>query len=586
MFARITKRKNGDGSVVEYLQIAHSVREPGSKHPRNKVLFGLGRVDRDADTLRALANGILRHLDRPDISAARDDTDDLHLHPNEEGGVVAHDFASRKVGIQLLLWALWKKLGIPEFFIERDSENGARQSRLAFLIVLNRALDPRSKHALPGWAGREIWCDNADELTAGQFYDVLDVIAHHDEALQRHIFEAMRALTNDTTDIALYDTSSTAFEMTEDDVAIAAREAEWTAWEQGDPDAPPPDVRRPQVVNDPPARLRGYSRDHRPDLPQIVIGLATTERGLPIRSWTFPGNTTDGSTVTGIQQDLAATGVKDTVFVGDRGMTSEHNLAFLESENIPFIVGKKLRDRSADIRQLLDTAGPMVPIDDERQALEVKAPNHEHRRLLLVRHAGRASHDAKVRASLIAAAAARAAKVNASSTPHPRAACELETRRALARLLTNGEDGAFRVDDAAVAREARLDGVMVLATNTTLSAARVAAAYQGLLRTEDGWRTMKNTESLRPIHHRREDRIRAHITCCALGLGLIRTVEHLTGTTWDRVVKELADVHRVTFRNGEREHATATRMSVEQRKLYEQVGAELPGPAVRRTWAV
>src|SRR5690606_9848504 len=106
----------------------------------------------------------------------------------------------------------------------------------------------------------------------------------------------------------------------------------------------------------------------------------------------------------------------------------------------------------------------------------------------------------------------------------------------LARLLTKDEAGTLRVDEDALAREARLDGVMVLTTNTDWPAARVIEAYQGLLRTENDWRTLKTVESLRPVHHRRADRIRAHITCCALGLGLIRTVEHLTRQTWGQVV--------------------------------------------------
>lgn len=117
---------------------------------------------------------------------------------------------------------------------------------------------------------------------------MLDVVAEHDEALQRQCFEATCALTGDDAKTVCYDTTSSYFEMMENDVAIAEREATWAAWEDGDCVGAPPDVRRPQVVNDPPLRMRGYSRDHRPELPQTVIGLATTERGLPVRTWVFP----------------------------------------------------------------------------------------------------------------------------------------------------------------------------------------------------------------------------------------------------------------------------------------------------------
>lgn len=586
MFTRLVKRKNTDGSVVEYLQLAHSVREPGEKHPRNKVLLGLGRVDRDAGTLRNLANGILRVLDRADMERAKIELDDeaIQLAADATGRVAVRGFRSRKFGIQLIVWALWTRLGIHDFFRAKDPVRGDRSSRLAFLIVLNRMLDPRSKNALPGWAGNELVCDDALQLTAGAFYDVLDVIAEHDEDLQRAAFERMRELIGERADLALYDTSSVAFEMGETDEDIAAREAAWTTWEDGDTSLPPPDVRRPQVVNTPPTRLRGYSRDHRPELPQVTIGLATTESGMPIRCWTKPGNITDVSTVPDIQQDLAAMGVRDAVFVGDRGMTSKINLNFLESENVRYVVGRKLRDGSKALLVALSTAGPMQPLDEDREFLEIADPDHPHRRLLVVRHRERAKRDAKVRASLTSSAMARAAKVNASKSTHPRAACDLEGTRALARLLKKGEDGELSLDQAAVEREARLDGITVLTSDTDWSAARIMAAYQGLLRTEDGWRTMKSTESLRPIHHRRRDRISAHITCAALGLGLIRTVEHLTGTTWQRVVRALADVHQVQFECGTRQHRTSTALSEEQRRLLTAVGAPSHLRFAREGW--
>lgn len=587
MFVRHVRRKNNDGSYVDYLQLAHSNRQPG-KTPRHEVLFSLGRADRDAPMLRNIASGILRHLDKLDVQRAKIELAQeasIELSPDAEGRIHVADFHSRKCGMQVLVWALWKKVGIHDFFRERYPDRGEQLSRRAFLIVLNRMIDPRSKNALPGWAEREIVCDDAGGLVASSFYDVLDVIAADDEELQRTAFARMRELVGDESDVALYDTSSTSFEMGETDEDIAAREEAWQRWEDGDKSTPAPDVRRPQVVNDPPTRLRGYSRDHRPDLPQVTIGLATTERGMPIRCWTRPGNVTDASTVPDVQQDLAAMGVRDAVFIGDRGMMSKLNVAFLESENVRYVLGRKLRDGSKALDIALTQAGPYRPLDRDRDVLEIADPEHPGRRLLVVRHHERARHDAKVRASLVKAAQKRAKRVNDSTSEHPRAACELETTHALARLLHENEAGDLEVNPDAVAREARLDGVTVLTTDTDWPPERVLRAYQGLLRTEDGWRTMKMTESLRPIHHRRSDRIRAHITCTALGLGLIRVIERLTRMTWEQVTDAVADVHQVRFRCGEREHKTCTAVTAEQLALYEAVGAPPPLRFAREGWA-
>lgn len=136
-----------------------------------------------------------------------------------------------------------------------------------------------------------------------------------------------------------------------------------------------------------------------------------------------------------IQQDLAANGIHDMVFVGDRGMTSAQNMDFLESENVRFIFGKKLRDGDAAVVHALSTEGPMQQIAEGREFLSVVDPKHAGRRLVVVRNPARARRDAKIRAALVEEATERAAVVNASKSAHPRAACKIETTPGLSRLL-------------------------------------------------------------------------------------------------------------------------------------------------------
>ena len=153
----------------------------------------------------------------------------------------------------------------------------------------------------------------------------------------------------------------------------------------------------------------------------------------------------------------------------------------------------------------------------------------------------------------------------------------LRTRPALYRLLRRTKEGKLRLDRAAVARDARLDGKWLLRTSDeTLSAADLAAAYKQLYQVERGWRDMKGALRLRPVFHFREDRIRAHAGLCWLALLLIRVVENATGESWRCVRDELERLHLVTLETSEGRVAKRSLTTTRQRQIF--AALELPEP--------
>lgn len=598
MFVRVTVRNNKNGPPARYLQVVHNYRPPGGGASRSKVLLNLGRVeDVDGGDLARLAKSILKHVGPEDLaradlgellSDAEDDEHGVDIPTNGKESVRIGVASSRQIGVQLLLWTLWVSCGLDALFQRIAAETKVKKnlSKLVFLIVLNRTLDPKSKYALPGWASDVVWVDNGQKLTESDFYRALDLVAEHDEEIQADLHAALTKMLGDENDTVLYDVTSSYFEMDEDDEAIAEREAEWVAWEDAGEEGPPPEVRRPQVTNEPPLRMRGYSRDHRGDLPQITIALALNASMMPIRSWVFPGNTADCSTVRQIQQDLAATGMRKLVFVGDRGMTSEKNLTFLESENVDFILGEKLRDGDTAVECLLGVQGPWEWLDEDRSAFVMPHPDHKHRMLVAIRHHGRAKHDARVRGKVLQDLNSRLTALARSTSVHPPDACEIERTAGLRRYVQRQDDGRLALDEAAVAREARLDGLTVLNTSLTWESVRIADGYRQLLGVEDGWRTMKTHESLRPIYHRRAHRIGAHVTLCAVGLALIHAAERLTCMTWHEITGALATLHRVALETPAGLTATVTRMTPEQERILTAIGAPAPAAWVRGGWSV
>jgi len=521
MYLRRTQRKRADGSAVGYLQLAHNRRVGGVT--RAEVLVNLGREDElDVEALKRLAASIDRYTGA-----------DGALEGVAEGFVVTD---SRPLGGAWLLDGLWRELGVAKAL---SKVLGARRfstdvERVLFALVANRCLDPCSKLAAAEWATKDASIPGLAAMDDDQAYRAMDLLVEADAQaeVQEAVFFATADLLNLEVDLLFFDTTSTYFERDEPD----------GAGQDGEPAF----------------RAYGHSKDSRPDLPQVIIGLAVTREGIPVRVWVWPGNTNDMSVLGEVKDDLRGWRLGRVVTVVDRGFSSKENLRYLTRAGGHWIAGERMRNGSADAQTALSRPGRYQQVRENLRVKEVTVGDGEAATRYVICHnpaeaerdqALRADTITRLRAELERIAAARAKAKNPKDTEaHHRAECALRDHRSLGRYLRQTTTGRLVIDAKKIKAEERLDGKYLLSTSDPdLSAEDVALGYKNLLEAERGFRDMKSTLELRPVFHRLEHRIRAHVLICWLGLLLIRVAERQTGQTWRRIALELGRLQLITL---------------------------------------
>ncbi len=290
-----------------------------------------------------------------------------------------------------------------------------------------------------------------------------------------------------------------------------------------------------------PAGFRAYgkSKDHRDDLPQVVIGMAVTRDGIPVRIWCWPGNTADSKLIRQVKDDMRDWTLSRIVWVADRGFTSAENRRYLRQGDHHYIIGEKLRSGSAEADAALSRQGRYQDVAANLKVKEVKISESE--RFVICYNPEAAERDAKVRERLLAQLGEMiedSDKLSATKRAELRGV--ISTRPGLNRYLRVTPGGLLRTDAARVRAEENLDGKYLLRTSDPkLAAEDIALGYKQLLEVERGWRDLKQVIDLRPACHRKEERIRAHVILCWLALLLIRIAETTTGTTWRKITDEL-----------------------------------------------
>jgi len=523
--------------VVSYLQLAHNQRHPVSGNPVAKVIHNFGRADKvDRAALARLVASISRFL-TPEQAAAAAAT---------AGGQV-EVLDSRRLGGAWTLDRLWERLGIGAAL--RQVAAGHRRDsvtveRVLFALVAQRALEPGSKLAATRWVVERVAIERLVELTDDQAYRAMDFLLDALPEIAAQVFSSVAHLLNLDLDIVFVDTTSTYWETETADDALELAEP----------------VTDDELTNPEQAGTRafGHSKDHRPDLPQVVIAMAVTRDGVPVRCWTFPGNTADTQVIRTIKDDLGGWGLRRLVWVADRGFASAANRAYLTRGGGHYIHAEKLRHTNAEAAAALARPGRYRTVADNLRVKEVAvAPGGDGdgdegaraQRFVICHNPEQGERDRQVRTNLVA----HLQQLIAGSdgwTPRRRDELvgSLKTKPGLRRYLRRTTAGLLRVDQGAVKREAHLDGKWLLRTSDlTLTPDDLAAAYKQLLAVERGWRDMKGALGLRPVFHYREDRIRAHIQLCWLALLLLRVIENATGDTWRNVRHELDRMHLVTL---------------------------------------
>ena len=552
MYLRRTQRRRTDGSVVGYLQLAHNRRVGGVV--RAEVLLNLGREDElDVEGLRRLAASITRYTDGEGAPAA------LGAGGSDEGELVVH--SSRSLGGVWLLDALWRRLGVEEAL---GRVLGARRfttdvERVLFAMVANRALDPCSKLACSEWATEDVAIPGLEEIDEDQCYRAMDLLVEADTEgrVQEAVFFACADLLNLEVDLLFFDTTSTYFERDEPESGDGA------------------------------FRVYGHSKDHRPDLPQVIIGLAVTREGIPVRVWVWPGNTNDMSVIQEVKDDLRGWRLGRVITVVDRGFSSDENLRYLTRAGGHWIAGERMRDGSPDAQAALSRQGRYQTVRDNLRVKEVRVGSGDAaKRFVICHNPTEADRDRQTREQTIARlqteldrikAARSKAKTKKAAAAHNRAECALRDHPTLGRYLRQTTTGRLMIDRAKVKAEERLDGKYLLSTSDPdLSAEDVALGYKNLLEAERGFRDLKSTLELRPVFHRLERRIRAHILLCWLALLMIRLAERATTQTWRRIALELDRLHLVTLTGPAGSVAHTTTLTEPQRQILTALSIDAP----------
>ena len=582
MFVKTSTRRNRDGSRVTYLQLAHSEWDPAAKSSRTKVLYSLGRADElDRTAIERLIASLTRLLGVEPATGPGPERARVVGVP----GLAFTD--SRPLGGAWLLDGLWQQLGIDTLL--RRLAAGTRRDpiveRVLFTLVANRALAPSSKLAATGWLAERVHIPGIEATSDDACYRAMDWLLTVEPQLARGVFDQVAHLLNLEVDLIFFDTTSTYFETEDPDESVwrdanGRRLPDPPTTDTSDGGADGGDGGEESVPDGAAAkagfRTYGKSKDSRDDLPQVIVGMAVTRDGIPVRVWCWPGNTSDSPLIRQVKDELRDWTLGKVVWVADRGFTSAENRRQLTAGGHGYILGEKLRSGSPEAKAALSRQGRYQQVRDNLRVKEVKVSEHE--RFIICHNPAAADRDAAIRQRLIDRLQAL---IDGSDALAPTKRAELRgvisTKPGLHRYLRTTPSGLLRLDAAAVTADARLDGKYLLRTaDPHLSAEDIALGYKQLLEVERGWRDMKQLLDLRPVYHRLEDRIRAHVLLCWLALLLARIVETRANTTWTRARNELQRLHTGTFTGPAGTFRQTTAPTPEARRLHEALGLALP----------
>jgi Transposase DDE domain len=554
VYVKASTRKTRDGQV-RYLQLAHNEWDPVVKASKTKVLYSFGREDQlDVAGIKRLVDALSRLLDPADALAA-----------TATAGLSFVE--SRPLGGAWLLDGVWRQLGIDKAV---TALTGARRreldaERVLFALVANRALKPSSKLAASEWVTHDVALPGLDQVSDDACYRAMDDLLRIEARLCRQVYDATADLLNLEVDLLFFDTTSTYFELDDAD-ELSWRDERGHRVDEGDAAA----VRQAGF------RTFGKSKDGRDDLPQVVVGMAVTRTGIPVRVWCWPGNTNDSALIRQVKTEMRDWSLSRIVWVADRGFASAENRRFLQQAGGHYILGEKLRGGTAEADAALSRQGRYATVADNLQVKEVNIGADD--RFVICFNPDGAARDQTVRQRLVAQLTEKIEGTDTlSATKRAELRGVISTKPGLNRYLRVTHGGLLRLDQTAIAAEERLDGKYLLrCSDPKLSAEDIALGYKQLLEVERGWRDLKTTLDLRPVYHRREDRIRAHILLCWLALLLIRIAETTTGHTWNKIRTEIERIHVGVFTGPAGTFRQRTELSQPQKTLFAKVKVAAP----------
>src|ERR671911_346451 len=560
MFLREVKRRNKNGTQASYLQLVHNQWDPAARASRTRILYSFGRTDQVG---RAAIQRLIASLSRllaPATAFKATASSELTF------------LASRPLGGAHLLGGMWHRLGIDQVMgkLLAGRRLDRRVERVLFALVANRALAASSKLAAAGWVSDDVHIDGLPQTSDDACYRAMDWLLEIAGDLEKAVFWQVATLLDLEVDLLFFDTTSTYFELDEADAPLARDERGTTL----------PDTTNGDGATKVGFRTYGKSKDHRDELPQIIVGMAVIRSGIPVRVWCWPGNTTDSALIRQVKADLRDWTLARVIWVADRGFASAENRRYLRRGDHHYIIGEKLRSGSAEATAALSRQGRYATVAGNLRVKEVRIADEE--RFVICHNPEAAERDAAVRARMLAQLTET---IDGTDTLPTTKRAELRgvisTKPGLHRYLRVTPSGLLRIDKHKIKAEANLDGKYLLrSSDPHLPAEDIALGYKQLLEVERGWRDMKQVIDLRPVYHRLEERIRAHVILCWLALLLVRIVETTTGATWRTLAAELNRLQVITFTGPDGTFRQRTELTKPQRDIYATLGLDPPSKII------
>jgi transposase len=527
MYLRTTKRSNKDGSVVQYYQLAHNERHPVTRKPVAKIIHNFGRTDQlDRQELVRLCRSIARVCGLI-VSDPLEDDGQLQLPMPHIG--LPDDLKIRKtlsMGCPLVIEALWERLGLKKTLTDIVKAKGLRipYERALLAMTANRLCDPESKLGVwDRWLSK-VYLPSCKGLKLKHMYEAMDLLYEHACEVEKNVFFQTANLFNLEVDLIFYDTTTASFHVDMED----------------DPD---------RHCN---ATIRKFGHGKEGIWsPQVVIALAVTRDGLPVRSWVLPGNTTDVATVERVRADLRGWNLGRALFVADSGINSEDNRSELARACGKYLLACRMANVAEIKRDVLSKKGRYTVFKDNLQAKEVVIGNGERRtRYILCYNPKEAQRQREHRKAVVELLEAEL-ESHPNTSAKAQWAIELLASRRFKRYLRVTKNGQLRIDRMAIRDAARYDGKWVLETNDdTINLEDAARGYKGLMIIERCFRSLKRTQiKMTPMYHWASRRIEAHVKICVLALLIERIAELSCGQPWHRIRCALDELQVTEFFN-------------------------------------
>jgi hypothetical protein len=523
-----------------YLYLVESVREDG--RVRQRIIRPLGRKDAlvASGELERLVESLGRHCERAVILTE----------------MAAGRLACTRIGGPLLFGRLWERLGIGDVLEELLAGRGFEFAveRAVFASVLHRLFVSGSDRACEKWLA-DYAVPGAAGLALHHFYRAMAWLGEEKaeaeagdlaprcvkDAVEERLFERRRDLFTDLS-VVFMDTTSLSF----------AGEGGETLGEHG------------------------HSKDHWPDLKQMVLAVVIDGEGRPVCTEMLPGNTADSTVLLPVVDRLRSRfGIGRVCVVADRGMISKATIAALEERGLEYILGVRERSTAVIRNVVLADASPFVPLLVERRrgetqlfAKEVKVAGA---RYIVCRNEAEAEKDRTDRQAIVAGLEKQMKKGDKA----------LIGNSAYRRYLRATTKDAFEIDPGKLADAARFDGIFVLRTNARVTPLQAVLRYRDLLQVEELFRRAKAVMRTRPIHHSSDAAIRGHVFCSFLALVVQKELadrcrEAGIVVEWGDLLRDLDRLQEATIEKDGRRITTRTHVAGQVGAVFQAAAVALP----------